>query len=360
MESLLFKPDWDEARERYRAWWAGEILDRCAVWVTAPKDGAAKETPPVWPEDPVRRWTDLEFLAALNDFHHRTTFFGGEAVPIWTGGYPGHACISVFLGCPLKLDMHTGWREPVLTGTDWTLDDLQMDKGSRWYRFAIELAEASVEASRGKSLPTAGAFGGCGDTLAALRGNERLLFDVIERPELVRETELHLMDLWIEYYKEVYEILSPACDGGATGWFPLWAPGTFYAAQCDFSCMISGDMFETLFLPAIEKQVRFLDYCVYHVDGVDAFRYVPLLCDLPDLKALQIGPEAGRPGPLHYMDVLKLVQARGKNLHISLPPEEVEHALEALSARGLVIMTQCENEAAARKLLANAVKWSHD
>jgi hypothetical protein len=119
-------------------------------------------------------------------------------------------------------------------------------------------------------------------------------------------------------------------------------------------------MFRELFLPAIERQTRFLDWSIYHVDGVEAFAHVDALCELPRLHALQILPGAGRPGPLHYLDVLKKVQAAGKNLHVSFPPEEVKPALERLSARGLMICTWCRTEAEARQVLRDAEKWSVD
>jgi len=34
----------EETQQRYRAWWAHEALDRCAIWVTAPRDGAPGKT----------------------------------------------------------------------------------------------------------------------------------------------------------------------------------------------------------------------------------------------------------------------------------------------------------------------------
>ena len=77
---------------------------------------------------------------------------------------------------------------------------------------------------------------------------------------------------------------------------------------------------------------------------------------LADLKI----PGAGKPSPLHYIDTLRLVQSRGKNLHITIPPEEVEPALELLSARGLFISTHCDTEEQARYLLKKAEDWSHD
>jgi hypothetical protein len=113
-------------------------------------------------------------------------------------------------------------------------------------------------------------------------------------------------------------------------------------------------------LPAIERQTRYLDHTVYHVDGVGAFAHVPALCELPRLQAIQILPGEGKPSALHYLDVLKTVQAAGKNLQIWLPAGEVEAALRELSARGLFISTSCGSEAEARALLRNVERWSVD
>lgn len=88
--------------------------------------------------------------------------------------------------------------------------------------------------------------------------------------------------------------------------------------------------------------------------------HVDALCELPQLHALQILPGAGKPSALHYMDVLKKVQAAGKGLQMYLSPEEVKPALEQLSARGLLITTHTNTEAEARQLLKDAECWSVD
>ena len=35
---LMYKEDWEQARNRMDAWWLGEVIDRVAVRVTAPKE----------------------------------------------------------------------------------------------------------------------------------------------------------------------------------------------------------------------------------------------------------------------------------------------------------------------------------
>ncbi len=358
--NLLYKEDWDQARDRYRAWWAHEYFGRCGLWVTARRTNAPAEPEPVAPTDPNVKWTDLDYWARRKEWEFRRTFYGGEAFPIWNCGYPGREGIGAFMGCPVTLGPDTGWREPILDGEGLDVSGMKIDPQNRWWRFTLDALKFGAEAARGKACLATGAFGASGDTLAGLRGTERLLIDVVEQPDAVRAADLALMDIWIEVFKQFHAITGAVNDGGSAGWFPLWAPGRFYAAQCDFAYMISPAMFRDLFLPTIERQVQFLDQAVYHVDGEGNFAHVDALCELPRLRALQILPGAGKPTPLHYIEILRKVQAAGKNLHISMPAKEVRPALEQLSARGLYIATSCETEDEARALLKSTEKWSRD
>ena len=36
MMEMEFKPDWNQTVKRFEAWWAGEIIDRVVLQVTAP------------------------------------------------------------------------------------------------------------------------------------------------------------------------------------------------------------------------------------------------------------------------------------------------------------------------------------
>ena len=60
------------------------------------------------------------------------------------------------------------------------------------------------------------------------------------------------------------------------------------------------------------------------------------------------------------MKRLKKVQAAGKNLHVTIAPEEVEQDLSMLSARGLFIQTWTKTQAQAEELLEQAERWSMD
>jgi hypothetical protein len=357
---LEYKPDWEETKERFQLWWDHGYYGRCGLAVYAPRNDAPDVPPPPGAESPEQKWFDLEWISRQNEYHLGRSFYGGEVMPIWTAGYAGVTGIPALLGCPYEADMDTGWSEPILTDPDdFDVRRIRMDDTTEWYVFMLDMLRRATGESRGKYLPSMGAFGGGGDTLAALRGTEQLLIDCLERPDEVRDAEEYLMDMWMEFYDRCYE----AVDGptqGSTCWFPLWSPGKFYPTHNDFSYNIGPEMFREIFLPAIRRQTEFLDHSVYHVDGVNAFAHVDALCELPQLQALQILPGAGQPSPLYYEDVLKKVQVAGKNLHINIAPDDVEPALSMLSARGLFIATAAETQAQAEELLAQAERLSVD
>lgn len=357
---LQYKPDWEETQARFRTWWAHGYFGRAAIAVTAPRAEPLDAPVPPEPESPEQKHHDPDFLSLVNAYRMSRTFYGGEALPVWSDGYRGYLWLPTMLGCTAVCNWDTSWSEPCLPDpASLDVSHARLDENDPTYRQKLRVDERAMRETPGKSIPSVGAFGGCGDTLAAMRGTEQLLIDCLERPAQVRAAEERLMDIWIEFYGRVYARLHTAAQG-STCWFALWSPGKFYAAQNDFSFNIGPEMFREIFLPVVRRQTEYLDHCVYHVDGVDAFRHVAALCELPRLQAIQILPGAGKPSPLHYLDVLRQVQAAGKNLHISIPVAEVQAALGLLSARGLFINTSCQTEADARQLLEHVEKWSVD
>ena len=357
---LLYKEDWEEAKQRLLGWWRHEYTGRCALAITAPRRQPPDMPPPPAAATPAQRWYDLDWISRQVDYRLSRTYYGGEAFPVWHAGYSGVSAIPALLGCPTDIDMDTGWWQPILTEPDsLEVRGLRLRPEQENYRFTMSMLERAVREASDKAIPSIGAFGGSGDTLAALRGTQPLLLDCVERPAAVAAAEEYLMDMWCDFYQRCHSIVRGVAEG-STCWFELWSPGKFYAAQNDFSYNIGPEMFRELFLPAIRRQTTFLDHSVYHVDGVNAFRHVDALCTLPVLQAIQILPGAGKPGPLHYIDTLRKVQAAGKNLHITLAPEEVEQALALLSARGLFIHTWAESEDRARQLLRQVERWSVD
>jgi len=341
----MYLDGYEHVFETFNKWWNGEDIGRCLFSVGANIDDG--QSPPVLPPKIEDRWLDLDYIKANADFIIKHTHYGGDAIPIWACGYAGNDSIPAFLGCDVILGPDTGWWQPVIA--DGALSDhdpskLVIDKtDNKWWIHSQQMHKLSNECSTGTAVPSVPAMGSAGDILAALRSTEKMLDDLIEEPETVKKFEDHLIEIWIEVYDHYFELHNKTSFGGSSNFFfGLWAPGKFYIPANDFSYMISTDMLEHVFLDALTRKINYLDYSLYHVDGIEAFRHVDLLCSIKNLTALQILPGAGKPSPIQYMDVLKKVQNAGKGLHIGIPPSDVKTALENLSHKGLMISTYCD------------------
>ena len=352
---LEYKPDIEETLERYKMWWAREDFGRCAISITAQKPPSPNNPSVKIPADIKKRWLDFKYLEASYENRLKNHIFIAETLPIChLGSYPAWDWLPMFLGCGVILDEITAWANPIIEEgslEDYDPADIKIDFENEWWLLSQKYHAFINKLSKNKSMPWPPVMGGCGDMLGAVRTTNKLLFDVIDTPEAVKNFEERLMTIFMETFEHYYNIHKNYCFGGSVNWLNMWAPGKNYMPQSDFSYMISTKMYEELFIGQLIRELDYLDYSIFHLDGIGSFKHVDLLCSLENLNGVQVLPGAGKPWPLYYMDVLKKVQAAGKNLQIHLPPEEVGAALDNLSSKGLFIHTWCDNEEEANDLL---------
>lgn len=361
-----YKHDFEEAKERMLKWWNREYFGRCAITVYAPKTDLSEAFEDLeLPQDPTQKFCDIEYVRKFNEYNLASTFFGGEAIPVWgPPAFPGLSQASAYYGDgeQIKLNMETAWREEVISSgplTDYSEKDIAYDPENKWLIRALKLQKASVEYSYHESIPAILTYINPGDDLADMRGANNLLYDLVDCPEHVKKLDNFLIDQGMKLYDMFFDIIKEKYDGNS-GWFRIWGPGKFGVLNNDLSYMISPKMFEEIFLDGIKRLAKFYDYPLYHVDGIGSFNHIENLCQIKEIRAYQIVPGAGKPSPLHYIDVLKKVQSYGKNLHITIAPQEVESALELLSAKGLMIDTYCDTQEEAETLIAICEKNSKE
>ena len=128
------------------------------------------------------------------------------------------------------------------------------------------------------------------DTLAAMRGTEELLIDLMERPEWVHSALRRITDLYFDYYDVLYDMFK---DDRGGSYFWAWAPGRMSKLQCDFSAMIGPEMFGEFMVPVLTRMTERLDFCMYHWDGPGAIAHHDHLLSIPKLTMLQWTPGAG-------------------------------------------------------------------
>ena len=352
---LLYKDDWPAAETRLRAYWANAAVDRAAIGVTAPRAEPLPGPPaPPSPTDLASRWTDPEYLIGSAEAAFRATHFGGEAVPsLFVNLGPG--ILAAYLGSEPTFDDSTVWFGE-LPDFDWGCPP-QFDPGNVWWRTTRRITEACAEALAGKALVGVTDLGGGSDVLAALRGTQNLLLDLVLNPGPVGEWMDHLAALWCRLYDELHAMTRDP-EGGGVMWLALWAPGSMYNVASDFGCMVSPTMFDRFIAPEIETLCRHLDHSLYHLDGPDATRHLDRLLAIPELGGIQWTPGAGVPQAAEWLPMLRRIQDAGKRLHVHEAFENAERVLRGLGPEGLFLQTHAPSEAAARELLENATAWA--
>ncbi len=158
------------------------------------------------------------------------------------------------------------------------------------------------------------------DVLAALRGTEELLIDMMDEPEGVMKALDEIYDAYLQCYDIIYDTVRT--DEGISSYFcfSILGRGRISKVQCDFSAMISPSQYREFVVPTLRKQIKQLDHSLYHLDGPDAIRHLPAIMEIEELDALQWTAGAGQPdgaSPVWYK-VFDQVAAAGKGMWVQI------------------------------------------
>jgi 5-methyltetrahydrofolate--homocysteine methyltransferase len=181
--------------------------------------------------------------------------------------------------------------------------------------------------------------------------------DLLDQPEVVKPVLHEVNAAWLRYWQASIGVIHQWV-GGYLHWFCTWSDRPSTDLQCDFSILISPDMFEEFFLPELEQQTQWVERTLYHLDGPGAVRHLDALLSLPRLTGIQWIPGAGAPPPSKWIPVLRRIQAKGKLVWLFCEPWEVEVLMAELEPEGLLMCTQCESEEEAKELIGNVAHWT--
>lgn len=344
---LALKPDLAEADRRWRAFFAGDLIDRPVVTVTAPLEGAAP-VPPTTYHDRVHG--DIDELIDRELRRAEATFYGGEAVPAMNVSF-GTDEVTVFCGGrdfrwnPDSGD--TNWAVPFVD--DW--DDhppLQLDEDNPLWRRMLRFCRRAAERLAGKMLVQHLDLHTNMDLLMSARGSQRLCLDLIDRPGTIDRAMADARAVFPRIWRAVAAAARMDERGYAHGVYSM--EGAAFL-QCDFSCMISPAMFRRWVLPALEEEAAVVRHAVYHWDGPGALCHLADLCAAEGLHCLSYVPGAGRGGHAAHLDLLEQVQSRGKAVHAWGSIEEVKLMHRRLRPEKVWYATHARSADEARRLL---------
>ena len=330
-----WKTDWGQSQKRYLDWWNGKGL-LISMWEHLPKEGAPYEKvpKPAQAKDLNCFWFDPEYRADYLHWQMSRNSYKADVIPV-ANTQLGPGSLASILGAEVEGGPDTIWiKHPEGFG-----DDIVFDENHRWMQIHLDLLKAVKKRAQGHYYVGIPDIMEGLDTIASLRGTENVLMDMVLRPEVLEEQCRRVNDIYFKVYDKIYDAVN---EGGESAfcYFSIWGPGKVAKLQSDISIMFSEDDYVKFEQPYLRKQCQYLDYSLYHLDGVGAIRHLDALLDIPELNAIQWTPGVGEPqgGDPKWYDLYRRIKAGGKSIQANwVTLAELRPLLDAVGPDGMHI-----------------------
>lgn len=324
--------DWEKRLDRIDAFWECAIIDRPVARIVIPRPNPAYPIPQKQFASHRERWMDFEFTAQTQLAYVKNNDYLGDALP---AVFPnlGPEVFSAFFGCELEYGEVTAWSIPNLE--DYAeAGKLQFSEDNFYYKKVNELTDMLLEVGRGHFYTGYTDLHPGGDAIVAFRDPQRMNLDVLMQPEAIKDLIARITPVYFKVFDFYCDKLERA--GQPISSWPGYCSRKRYGIPSnDFSCMISREMFDEIFLPGIAEECRHMPANVYHLDGPGALRHLDSLLEIKELQAIQWVFGAGNGRASDWLDIYKKCQAAGKALEINLYPDEIDTLMEHLRPEGV-------------------------
>jgi hypothetical protein len=348
---LCWKEDWATARQHHLDWWQQRDL---VLWVTAPRDEPALDLAPPSPASSLEeRWYSPEWRLQQQEYNISRCYYGGDAFPIFpTISAAGD--LATYVGCGIGLSAETVWCDPCISDPPDQHPGIVLDTSSWAFRQHVAMVELAARESAGRWLVMMPDLVENVDILAAMRGPQTFLYDLMDRPEWVVHKVAEINAAFFGAFSAFHEVVRDGYGGNAFC-FSVWGPGRTAKVQCDACAMFGPAMFRRFVAPALSAQCEWLDYSLYHLDGEDCLVNLDELLAIPALNAIEwtprrlsVGDSGGHP---RHWDLYRRILAGGKSVQaIGVRYDEVIPLLDACGGKGMYISTSAPSELQARQL----------
>ncbi len=330
---FLYKPDYDKTLQRFEAFWMREIVDRPPVSICLPKEGPHRPHPDRHYASLEEKWLDIDARVEDMEISIENTDFLYDSLPI---AWPnlGPEIFSAWCGCGYEYGQTTTWSRPASQDWEEDYDKTRLDMNHPLFKKMVAFTQKLLERGRGKYIVGLTDFHPGGDHLAALRDPQNLAMDMLEDRDWVKKALVRSSAEFFAAYGVFYQMIH-AAGMPSTSWTPVIHDGTFYIPSNDFSCMISKEMYDEVFLPGISQECAFYERSIYHLDGPGALRHLDSILSIPDLDAVQWVCGAGNEGYHRWVQVYQKIQKAGKAIQLMCDVKELDEVFETLRPEGV-------------------------
>jgi 5-methyltetrahydrofolate--homocysteine methyltransferase len=349
--------DWDKSRERFEAWWHGEVVDRPLLQVMSPNPEAPDIPPPAY-SSLEQKWLDPDYRIRMFEWQMERTYYAGDAFP-YLDTHIGPGTLSLYLGAVPEFQENTVWYKKCVQDIASAQPPV-FDKDNPYWQATLALCREGKKRLEGRALVSFPDLIENLDTISSLWGNDELLIALVDCPEKVHEFQRAIVPLYLEYHRQLYDIIKDEEGGSCFSAFHIYGKGRIAKVQCDFSAMISPQMFEEFVVPYLVEQCGNLDHTVYHWDGPGALQHEEALLAIGELQAIQWTPGAGNEpvGSQKWWPLYKRIREVGKSLMLAgLSPSEAQALVEYLGPEGLDLQVWVSSPQEADELVRRSFDW---
>lgn len=348
--------DWEMRIKRQDAFWNGEIIDRPVVIISFGKEKASGKAPVQKTyATPREWWMDSEYIAECVAYNIENSVYCGDALPM---SYPnlGPEVFSSFFGMEMEYSEDTSWGIPNLH--DWSkVSELKFSKNNFYWKKIIEITDMLLAKGKGKFYVGYTDLHPGGDAIAAFRDPLNLNMDMLDFPEEVKKLREYVDDV----FEEIFNFYADKLQGAGqaiTTWPGIVSSKRWHVPSNDFSCMISKEMFDEIFLPGIARECRIAEASIYHLDGPQALTHLDSLLEIKELNVIQWVYTSNKGCASDWLHVYKKCQAAKKGIQLSVHTNELDTIMENLRPEGVWLRIYGINDAdSASAIIKKVAKW---
>jgi hypothetical protein len=347
-------PGFDMAMKRVYAWFEGAIIDRAPIRFMA-HNAFVEEAQAAYPSDNLReRWFDAEFQVETFVQSIRGKTFQGETFPVFWPNL-GPEVYAAFYGATLEYGDVTSWSIPAVR--DW--DDmarLKLDMQNVYFKKLDEMTRIALERCPGQFMVGYTDLHPGVDCAAAWRDPQQFCLDLIENPDKAAA----LIEIAIADFETIYDHFDDMLKVQrqlSVSWMGIPSFGRMHIPSCDFSTLISPQMFQQFCLPVLQREVKTMSHNVFHIDGRGVARHRDTIFSVPEVHAIQWVQGVGDDLPImQWVPLIKEIQAQ-KPVIVDLNKRELDDFMAAVRPEGIFLWVASDDEEEERALLKRVEKW---
>jgi 5-methyltetrahydrofolate--homocysteine methyltransferase len=335
---MILKENAEEAKERMKAWWDHELVDRPVLSYSYRKLNFK-------PSGKFNNWNlanDIDNIKGFCDqflLNAQNRYYGGEQFPnLWLNYGPG--IVAAVFGVTPEFKAGTVWfdRPTSINEIVPLLESAKIDANNEWYMRLVRSTQFAVDHSAGRYGVGMTDLGGILDILSSFLGPKEIIVNMRRNPGIIDTCRAIILEKLLKIYDNLQQIIDSA-NLGCNSWLNVWCPKHYYPIQCDFSAMLSPKWFTRFVLPDLVAQAEHMDYAIYHLDGPNELKYLDELIAEPSITGIQWVSGIGEASmeSEKWFPLYKKIQDKGKNLVIDSSPMGASRLYKHLDPHGLSV-----------------------